>query len=103
MSNFNASDEAVQDTVAQLISQTNNTDVVYNDPSNDLTVGLSTSRSADSLELTDTGTDPSVDGEIRNNGGKLKAQTSGKVRQLAPKVTFQPVERLTAHQTGSYY
>ncbi len=103
MSSFNTPDESVQDTVAQLISQTGNTDVVYNDASDNLTVGLSGSRSADSLELTDTGTDPSVNGEIRNNGGKLKVQTDGKVEQLAQKVNLQPVERLTANQTGSYY
>lgn len=103
MSSFSTPDESVQDTVAQLISQTGNTDVVYNDASDDLTVGLSASRSADSLELTDTGTDPSINGEIRNNGGKVKVQTGGQVGQLAQKVTLQPVERLSAHQTGSYF
>mgnify|MGYP006926873177 CR=1 FL=1 len=103
MSSFNTPDESVQDTVAQLINQTRNTDVVYNDSSDDLTVGLSASRSADSLELIDTGTDPSADGEIRNNGGKLKVQTGGQVGQLAQKATLQPVERLTIHQTGSYF
>lgn len=50
MSSFNTPDESVQDTVAQLINQAANTDVVYNDANDTLTVSLTDSVSVNTLE-----------------------------------------------------
>jgi len=59
MSSFNTPDESVQDTVAQLINQAANTDVVYNDANDTLTVSLTDSVSVNTLEAIDSITDPS--------------------------------------------
>lgn len=53
MSSFNTPDESVQDTVAQLINQAANTDVVYNDANDTLTVSLTDSVSVNTLEADD--------------------------------------------------
>lgn len=63
MSSFNTPDESVQDTVAQLINQAANTDVVYNDANDTLTVSLTDSVSVNTLEAQQTAT---AEGEVPN-------------------------------------
>jgi len=103
------SDEQVQDIVASLITSGNNANAVYDDTNDTLTVSLSNSISVNTLEanrgvtVNNSGTDPSSNGEIRNNNGTIKIQTNGDIRELGQKGALATERRLIAHQTGAFY
>lgn len=77
MSSFNTPDESVQDTVAQLINQAANTDVVYNDANDTLTVSLTDSVSVNTLEA--GGADTRFDFVSDVIGGTVAAGDAGPV------------------------
>jgi hypothetical protein len=64
---------------------------------------LGPSAVVDSLQATDSGTDPTTNGEITNNNDTIKVKTGGTVAELGQKGATEAEKRLLANQIGTYY